>query len=116
MLGWSIKASACRSASNRASTVRESMPILISFSATMPAHRGRLLGEVDRAHPPLAEDFEQLVAAGDHLPRHESAGSVGPRGARDRGVRAVRALLPGRRFRRRKRFRIDSGGRFQGCG
>jgi hypothetical protein len=34
MLGWSIKASAWRSASNRASTTRESMPPLISFNAT----------------------------------------------------------------------------------
>ena len=34
MLGWSIIASACRSASNRASTAFESSPALMSFTAT----------------------------------------------------------------------------------
>ena len=34
MLGWSIRASACRSASNRASTWRLSNPALMSFRAT----------------------------------------------------------------------------------
>ncbi len=34
MLGWSINASACRSASNRARTARESIPGLISLRAT----------------------------------------------------------------------------------
>ena len=41
MFGWSISASACRSASNRASTAFESIPLLISFSATC-----RLTGSV----------------------------------------------------------------------
>ena len=35
MLGWSITASACRSASNRASTDFESMPALMTFRATL---------------------------------------------------------------------------------
>ena len=58
MFGWSIRASACRSASNRASTARESMPTLISFSATCRLHRLGLLGQVDRAHAPLADDLD----------------------------------------------------------
>ena len=41
MLGWSIRARACRSASKRASTCRESMPALMSLSAT-----SRLTGSV----------------------------------------------------------------------
>ena len=35
MFGWSISASACRSASNRAMTCRVSMPGLMTFSATL---------------------------------------------------------------------------------
>ena len=35
MFGWSISASACRSCSKRWSTARESMPGLMSFSATL---------------------------------------------------------------------------------
>ena len=35
MFGWSIIANACRSASNRATTALESMPGLITFSATL---------------------------------------------------------------------------------
>ena len=65
MLGWSISASAWRSASNRARTARESMPILISFRATCRLTGCGLLGPVDGAHAPLAEDFEQRVPAGD---------------------------------------------------
>ena len=34
MFGWSIIASACRSASNRASTAFESMPALMTLTAT----------------------------------------------------------------------------------
>ena len=41
MFGWSISASACRSASKRAMTCRESMPALISLTAT-----SRLTGSV----------------------------------------------------------------------
>src|SRR5215470_1704903 len=41
MWGWSISASACRSASNRAMTCRESIPALISLTATR-----RLTGSV----------------------------------------------------------------------
>ena len=35
MFGWSIRASACRSASKRAMTCRVSMPGLMIFSATL---------------------------------------------------------------------------------
>ena len=35
MFGWSIRARACRSASNRARTVLESIPALMSFRATL---------------------------------------------------------------------------------
>ena len=35
MLGWSISARACRSASNRAITCRVSMPGLMTFRATL---------------------------------------------------------------------------------
>ena len=41
MLGWSIRARACRSASNRAMTCRESIPALMSLTAT-----SRLTGSV----------------------------------------------------------------------
>ena len=94
MLGWSIRASACRSASNRASTARESMPILISFSATCRLTGCGLLGPVDGAHAPLAEDFEQRVPAGDDLARDGSAGAVGRRGVGDRGVRCRPVGVP----------------------
>ena len=66
MLGWSIKASACRSASKRASTCLLSMPGLMILSAT-----SRLTGSVcwamsDGAHAAFADLFEQLVPAGQH--------------------------------------------------
>ena len=54
-LGWSISASACRSASKRATTSRVSMPSLISLSATRAADGLRLLGLVDDAHAAFAE-------------------------------------------------------------
>ena len=44
MLGWSIRASACRSAPNRASRACESIPLLISLTATV-----RRTGSVCRA-------------------------------------------------------------------
>ena len=65
MLGWSISASACRSASNRAITCRVSMPGLMIFSATVPPHRRLLLGHVDDAHAPFADLLQQLVRADD---------------------------------------------------
>ncbi len=65
MLGWSIRARAWRSAPNRASTWRLSMPALMSLSATVRRTGCGLLGHVDRAHAPLADRLEELVRADD---------------------------------------------------
>ena len=67
MLGWSIIARACRSASKRARTALESMPALMTFTATSALDRLGLLGHEDRAHAAFADLFQQLVAAGDDL-------------------------------------------------
>ena len=45
----------------------------------LPLDRLGLLGPVDGAHAPLAEDFEQRVPAGDDLAHAGSAGAVGLR-------------------------------------
>ena len=66
MCGWSISASACRSASNRARSTSRSIPALISLTATRRLTGSRLLGHPDAAHAPFADLLEQLVAAGDH--------------------------------------------------
>ena len=55
MFGWSISASACRSASNRASTAFESIPALMSLTRDPPLDRLGLLGHPDRAHAALAD-------------------------------------------------------------
>ena len=65
MFGWSIRARACRSASNRARTVLESIPALISLSATCRLTGCGLLGEVDAAHAPFADLLAELVPARD---------------------------------------------------
>ncbi len=52
----------------------------------LPLDRCGLLGPVDGAHPPLAEDFEQRVPAGDDLARDLIRRAVvGRLGARERG-------------------------------
>ena len=89
MLGWSIRARACRSASNRASTWRLSMPALMILSATMRRTGCGLLGHVDRAHAPFADRLQQLVGADDR------AGQLGRRGAE---VTDERRGGSGRRF------------------
>ena len=71
MLGWSISARACRSASNRATTWRVSMPALMILRATLRLHGLSLLGHPDLAHAPLADPFQQLVGA------DEGAGALG---------------------------------------
>ena len=114
MLGWSIKASACRSASNRASTARESMPILISFSATCRLTGAVWLCPINGAHAPLAEDFEQRVPAGDDLARDRSAGAVGRRNLFNRGPSAAGSVFRGRQFRGWTRFRGRSPRRILG--
>ena len=61
MLGWSIRASACRSASKRAITCRVSIPALMTLTATWRLDRLGLLGHEDHAHAALADLLEQLV-------------------------------------------------------
>ena len=51
---------------------------------------------VNGAHPPLAEDFEQRVPAGDDLAHSGSAGPAAARGDRQCEVRAVGSKFPGR--------------------
>ena len=65
MFGWSIKASACRSASKRAITCRVSMPGLMIFSATLRWTGCVLLGHEHHAHAPFADLLQQLVGADD---------------------------------------------------
>ena len=76
MLGWSISASAWRSASKRATTWAVSMPGLMTLSATRRRTGCLLLGHVDDAHPPLADLLEQLVGA-DELPGRLDRGRWG---------------------------------------
>ena len=61
MPGWSIRASACRSASKRAMTCRESIPGLIDLESDAAPQRLRLLGEVHDAKTAFAELLNQLV-------------------------------------------------------
>ena len=65
MFGWSISASACRSASNRASTCFESIPALMSLTATSRLTGSVCLARQTDAHAPLADHLDQLVLAGD---------------------------------------------------
>ena len=68
MFGWSIRASACRSASNRASTRLRVHPGLDDLHRDHPADRLRLLGHADGAHAALADLLQQLVRP-DAAPR-----------------------------------------------
>ena len=63
MLGWSISARACRSASKRAITWRVSMPGLMIFRATLRRTGCGLLGHEDGAHAAFADLLQQLVGA-----------------------------------------------------
>ena len=69
MLGWSISASACRSASKRASTCLESMPGLDQLERDQALDRLGLLGHPDRAHAAFADLLQQLVAASQNAAR-----------------------------------------------
>ena len=60
MFGWSISASACRSASKRAMTCWVSMPCLMTFSATW-RRIGSLLGHVHHANAAFADELQDLV-------------------------------------------------------
>ena len=63
MFGWSISASAWRSASKRAMTSFVSMPELDDLERDAAAHRLLLLGHVDDAAAALADLLQQLVGA-----------------------------------------------------
>ena len=65
MFGWSIRASACRSASNRASTCLDIHARLDHLQGDHPLDRAGLLGHVDGAHAALADRLQQLVGADD---------------------------------------------------
>ena len=65
MLGWSIRARACRSASNRATTCAGVHPRLDDLQGHPAADRVRLLGHEHHAEPALADLLHQLVRA-DH--------------------------------------------------
>ena len=81
MLGWSIRARACRSASKRAITWRLSMPGLDELQRDLASDRLGLLGHVDHAHAALADLLEQLVWADNRT------GQLGRRGRGHRGGR-----------------------------
>ena len=76
MLGWSISASACRSASKRATTCGVSMPGLMTLRATLRRTGSLLLGHEDDAHAAFADLLQQLVrpdaAAGPFVKRGSS--------------------------------------------
>ena len=103
MLGWSISASACRSASNRARTWPRVHAGLDELEGDLPLDRLGLLGQVDGAHAALADRLEQRVLAGDHLVGPAvPAGSARGRSRRRPRSRPPRAWRPaGRRARRR---------------
>ena len=60
MLGWSIMARACRSASKRAITCLVSMPSLMIFRATLRRTGSCLLGHVDHADAAFADLLRSL--------------------------------------------------------
>ena len=94
MLGWSIRASACRSASNRAITCRRVHARLDELQGHLAADRLRLLGHADGAHAALADLLQQLVRA-DRPRRARSAGGRGRRrSTARRGAAAARGSCP----------------------
>ena len=62
MLGWSIMASAWRSASKRAMTSLRVHARLDDLQRDAAAHRLRLLGHIHHAEAAFADFLEQLVA------------------------------------------------------
>ena len=110
MFGWSISARACRSASKRAITCRESMPALMILSATSRLSGSHLLGHEDGAHAPFADLLQQLVGADLRARTHAAGWSISPQaaGSREtsraaRGIaRASRRKLGARRRHRRR--------------
>ena len=75
MLGWSIRARACRSASKRAITWRVSMPSLMILRATLRRMGSCLLGHVDHRHAAFADLLQQLVPADDRTGTLQQRGS-----------------------------------------
>ena len=63
MFGWSISASACRSASKRAMTCAGVHARLDDLQRHLAADRLVLLGHEDHAHAPFADLLQQLVRA-----------------------------------------------------
>ena len=63
MFGWSISASACRSASNRAIDLLGVHAQLDDLERHPAAHRLLLLGHIDHAATAFADLLQQLVAA-----------------------------------------------------
>ena len=57
-------------------------PDLDQLQRHLTLDRLGLVGPVDGAHPPFAEDFQQRVPAGDDLARAGSAGTFGLGGPR----------------------------------
>ena len=74
MFGWSIRASACRSASNRDEHLPAVHARLDELERHAAADRLGLLGDPDGAHAPFADLLQQLVAAGDDRARLERVG------------------------------------------
>ena len=110
MFGWSIIASACRSASKRAITCRVSMPGLMIFERDRPLDRLGLLGHEDDAHAAFADLLQELVGA-DRI-----AGAFGD-GADVENVRRFDSgggdsrKLPACSWRMNKRFHAFCAGR-----
>ena len=75
MLGWSIRASACRSASNRASHLAGVHARLDDFERDPASDGSVLLGDEDEAQAALADPLHQLVGA-DHHPFFAGAGFI----------------------------------------
>ena len=82
MFGWSIRASAWRSASKRAMTCRESMPALISLTAD-PALTGSVCSAIQTtAHAALADLLQELVRADDRAGPSAIGSSIRSRSGR----------------------------------
>ena len=77
MLGWSIMARACRSASKRAMTCFGVHARLDDLQGHLAADGLGLLGHVDDAHAPLADLLQQLVGA-DRRARAARSARAGP--------------------------------------
>ena len=100
MFGWSIRARACRSASNRATTGLRVHARLDDLERHLAADRLGLLGHVDDAHPALAEQLEDPVYGPmvARSRRRTAAASASPSVAGGAGEsRASRARMWGRR-------------------